>query len=137
MKHASRIAWGLAALTLVVGAAPLGAQSYGSAVATSADQLFVAEPTTETRPGTIYVFERSADGSWSVAQELRASDAEPGDYFGRSVAVDGDVLIAGATTRDSSRGAAYVFQRGDDGSWSQSQRLQPDDLSTEDSFGTL
>jgi choice-of-anchor B domain-containing protein len=137
MKHASRFAWALAALILAAGAAPLGAQSYGSAVAATADQLLVAEPTTETRPGTIYVFERAGDGSWSVVQELRASDAAPGDYFGRSVAVDGDVLLAGATVKDSSRGAAYVFHRGDDGEWSQAQRIQPDDIATEDSFGRV
>ncbi|MCP4373696.1 MAG: hypothetical protein GY797_37185, partial [Deltaproteobacteria bacterium] len=44
--------------------------------------------------------------------KLTASDGAAGDNFGRSVAISGDTVVAGATGEDdsgSSSGAAYVF----------------------------
>src|SRR5262249_55868791 len=43
--------------------------------------------------------------------ELTASDGAPSDYFGQSVAIDGDTIAAGAYGRNSFRGAVYVFTK--------------------------
>ncbi len=67
--------------------------------------------------GAAFVFQRHAGGvdGWDLLQTLRADDAEPGDGFGVSVAISGDVIVTGAHTEDeggTDAGAAYVYQFG-------------------------
>lgn len=75
--------------------------------------------------GAVYVFTRT-DGIWEQQRILTADDGMPHDWFGYSVALDGDTALIGATgvyvgTHDD-QGAAYVFTR-NDGVWSQAARL--------------
>ena len=60
--------------------------------------------------GAAYVFLRSGT-TWSQQQELTASDAAAGDFFGFSVALSGDgsTALVGAQFKNSGAGAAYVF----------------------------
>ena len=64
--------------------------------------------------GSAYVFTKPATG-WATDTEtakLTASDGAADDWFGRSVAVDGDTVMVGTTEDDdngSSSGSAYVF----------------------------
>jgi choice-of-anchor B domain-containing protein len=111
------------------------AQGYGASVTVSGDEVFVGEPLSSRRPGTVYVYRKAGDGSWSEVGRIRASDAENGDHFGRGIAAEGDVLWAGATVKDSSVGAAYLFRRTGSGEWRQEARFQPDDLAAEEAFG--
>ena len=89
--------------------------------------------------GAAYVFERSA-GVWSQVQELTASDDDPYDYFGTSVAISGDTLVVGARAANkgglASAGAAYVFVRGGGGGWSQQAKLNASNGQNLDSFGS-
>ncbi len=59
--------------------------------------------------GSLYVFQKGA-GGWSVAQELFAGDAQPGDGLGSGLALDGDVAAAGAQDAGGG-GAVYAFRR--------------------------
>ena len=61
--------------------------------------------------GAAYVFLKPGTGWHSDTQnaELTASDGEEGDALGRSVAIDGDTVVAGAEFANGERGAAYVF----------------------------
>ena len=81
--------------------------------------------------GTVYVFERSPDGSWSETAQITPDDLEEGDWFGYDVAVSGDTIIVGATKASagglSSPGAAYVYER-DGGSWRLARRLAEPDI---------
>jgi len=89
-----------------------------------------------TSSGSAYVFVRRG-GGWSQQAKLTASDAAPGDQFGRSVAISGDTAVIGASGDDdggSSSGAAYVFVRSD-GSWSQQAKLTASDAAANDLFG--
>ena len=45
--------------------------------------------------GAIYVFER-VDGTWRYQSYLTAPNAGAGDFFGESIALDGDTLLAGS-----------------------------------------
>ncbi|QDU86516.1 hypothetical protein Pla163_36670 [Planctomycetes bacterium Pla163] len=69
--------------------------------------------------------------------KLLASDGSASDTFGRSVSVDGDFAVIGASA-DSHQGvqsgSAYVFQRQGD-AWNQIAKLVPNDGSAGDSFG--
>ncbi len=120
---------------LTIDAAPAQAQGFGATVATADGEVLVADPTSERRPGTIYVYRRGSDGSWTEAAQLQASDAEAGDHFGRALAVQGATLWTGATVVDSGAGAAYLFERSESGEWTQTARFQPEDLQPEESFG--
>lgn len=71
---------------------------------------------------------------------LRASNAEKGDIFGESVAIDGDRAIVGASGEDgasnnkSAAGAAYILERSG-GTWQEVQVLRASNAESEDAFG--
>ena len=86
-----------------------------------------------------YVFERNAEGinDWGKVAVLTASDGEPSDNFGKSVALAGDVLVVGASMKNSFIGAAYVFRRNAGGAntWGQVAKLTASDPATYAYFG--
>jgi hypothetical protein len=53
---------------------------------------------------------------------LEGSDVVSGDYFGSSTAISGDYAIVG-TYPEVSNGAAYIFKRNADGSWTEDRKL--------------
>lgn len=66
--------------------------------------------------------------------KLVAADGAPGDLFGSSVAMAGDLAFAGAPGAGGV-GAVYVFQRTGN-SWVQLQKLAPSDAPSGGEFGT-
>ena len=69
--------------------------------------------------------------------KLVASDGAAGDYFGYSVAVDGDTALIGAYGDDnngSNSGSAYVFIRSG-GSWVRQAKLTAPDGASSEYFG--
>ena len=60
--------------------------------------------------GSAYLFQR-AGGGWNQIAKVVADDGAENDYFGRSVAIDGAILVVGADRKDSFTGAAYVVER--------------------------
>ena len=66
--------------------------------------------------------------------KLTASDGEAGDWFGRSVAVDGDTAVVSAFAHNGARGAAYVLTQ-QSGAWSEVAKLTASDGATYDWFG--
>jgi len=88
--------------------------------------------------GVAYVF-RFDGTSWVEEQRLSASDGQPYDRFGRSEAVDGDLLLVGARgddDRGESAGAAYVFHH-DGGEWREVEKLTAADGEAGDEFGRV
>jgi len=97
--------------------------------------------------GAAYVFVRSGT-SWSQQAYLKAANAGGGDFFGISVAVSGDTVVAGANFEDSgttgvnsvpnegglNSGAAYIFTRSGT-AWTQQAYLKPGNTGASDSFG--
>jgi hypothetical protein len=71
--------------------------------------------------GAAFVFLGSKPGipTTSVPGKLLASDGWPGDRFGRSVAVDGNIAAIAAPFS----GTAYVFTRGLTGAWSEQSKI--------------
>ncbi|MEX2498054.1 MAG: Ig-like domain-containing protein [Wenzhouxiangellaceae bacterium] len=99
--------------------------------------------------GAAYVFTRDGDGIWSQQAYLKASNTDVQDFFGGSVAADGDTVVVGAVFEDSnttgvdgdqtdnsagSAGAAYVFTRNGDGIWSQQAYLKASNTGANDLF---
>jgi len=124
---------------------------FGGSVAISGDLAIVAahkedgglgDPAVEA--GAAYVFQNFGGSGWLHVKTLRASDAEFGDVFGSSVAISGNVAIVGASSEDggsgnpiSAAGAAYIFERNQDGAdnWGEVKKLVAFDLDASDLFG--
>jgi len=125
-------------LLLVVMAAPAQAQRFGGALALGDDEVLVSETRNQAFSGIVYVYQRNnEDGMWFEAAQLKASDAAgAADRFGRALAVEGQTLLVGASARDASTGAVYVFQKEASGAWVEAARLSASDGAEGDAFGS-
>ncbi|HEY6402204.1 MAG TPA: putative Ig domain-containing protein, partial [Blastocatellia bacterium] len=100
---------------------------FGRSLAIDADTLVIGSPGAERVQGSTYVFARSGV-DWIQRQKLTASDGATSDEFGRSAAIDADMIALGA------KDAAYLFARSNQ-NWVQWQKLTAEDGSVYDSFG--
>lgn len=120
-------------------AAPGVGDQFGIAVALDGARAAVGANATDagaTNAGSVTVY-RDEAGSLTFEQTLVADDPTFNAFLGTAVALDGDVLVAGAPglfTNTTMTGAAYVFRRSGV-SWSQEQKLGPGDLALGDLFG--
>lgn len=79
------------------------------------DFSFVGDPDDNDGRGAVSVFERSSQGNWNLAGELRDATASQDDGFGWSVEGDGRYLIVGAYRGDdpnsgvNNSGAAFIY----------------------------
>jgi hypothetical protein len=123
---------------LVPGDAAAGDQN-GWSVAIQGDTALVGAPTDDdagSNSGAAYVFVRTGP-TWTQQQKLVAPDAEPGDLFGWSVAIDGDTAVVGATNDDdlgSNSGSVHVFVRSG-GVWTHQQKLMASNGAADQTFG--
>lgn len=125
----------LCALPALPGAsAPVAAQGYGASAAAGDGEAFVGEALNERTPGYVYVYRDGGDG-WTEVQRLAASDAAPGDRFGRTLALVGGDLLVGATVADESMGALYVFRKDGSGAWQEAFKIHASDGTAGDAFG--
>lgn len=112
---------------------------FGDRVVLQDDLLVVGAYTaggTYSNQGKVYVY-RYDGTSWHEEAILTASDFGSNNYFGSSLALDGDNLVVGADghTHDSIRsGSVYVFTY-DGTSWTEETELNPFDAATDDEFG--
>ncbi len=113
---------------------------FGDSVAIAGDTVIVGATEdaagSNIQQGSAYVFTRSGT-TWSQQAKLTSSDGTAFDYFGFSVAVDGDTAAIG-TLQDVGanfqQGSAYVFVRSGS-TWTQQQKLTAADGAAGDSFG--
>ncbi len=92
--------------------------------------------------GAAYIFDR--DNSWA-ADKVVGGDRTAQDNVGEDVAIYGTTAVVGAPLQDydtdgdppywGSGGAAFVYEKANDGFWNQSQKLLADDRFTSDKFG--
>ncbi|MGI6496310.1 MAG: FG-GAP repeat protein [Kiritimatiellia bacterium] len=112
---------------------------FGCSVALSGDTALVGvdgDDDKGTDSGSAYVFARSGS-TWTQQAKLTASDGADEDYFGCSVALDGDTALVGAFWDDDNgtdSGSAYVFTRSG-GTWTQQAKLTAGDGAEYDCFG--
>ena len=86
--------------------------AFGHALATDGKLLAVGAPAAEDRRGAVYIFERDPSGRWIERAKLTTSDAAAGDRFGRSLALQGGVLLVGSPGHAESQGRVVVFRQG-------------------------
>ena len=114
---------------------------YPHSVAIQGNTIVVGAPKEDTgftNAGAAYIF--TYDGSsWSQAQKIQAATRAAEDFFSLDVNISGDYIVLGAILRNSNglsnSGAAYVFKRGIDGTYTEKQILTPSDAAANDRFG--
>jgi len=118
---------------------------FGGSVAISGDTLVVGAPQAKiggkSGQGAAYVYVKPEAGWTSTSAfdaKLTSSDGADSDAFGRSVAIEGETVVAGAPGASDFRGAAYVFAKPVSG-WSStsafSARLTASDVASGDELG--
>ena len=122
-----------------------GGDYFGISIAVDGDTVVVGaylDDTSSADTGSAYVFTKPNTG-WADATEtakLTASDWGSGDYFGLSVAVEGNIVVVGAAQDDDNgynSGSAYVFGKPADG-WvtaTETAKLTASDGAADDNFG--
>ena len=135
-----------AKLTASDGAGGVEGDEFGNSVAVDGDIVVVGADWDDSTKGAAYVFTKPNTG-WATDTEtakLTATDGAAGDYFGNSVAIDGDTIAVGAPGNqntvdgtDVSTGAAYVFTKPNAG-WAtdtETAKLTASDRAKNDEFG--
>lgn len=117
---------------------------FGGAVAISGDTAIVGanqdDVGANANQGAAYIFERNAN-SWDLVKTIAAADGTAGDFFGNSVAINGNTSIVGANQDDTgannAQGSAYIYERNTGGAnnWGQVKKLIAADGATGDFFG--
>lgn len=112
---------------------------FGYAAAMDGDRLIIGarygDAPGAADSGAAYIFELGSRG-WTETAKVVASDAAPIDYFGRSVALDGELAVVGAFGNDdhgTGTGSAYVYRAST--GWAEEQKLMAKDAANIDYFG--
>ncbi len=140
-------------LAALLVAAPLSAQtltlphvgavgdSFGASAALSETRAAVGAPSHDRcgpSSGAVHLFDADATGAWLPSDTLSAPDCKPGMFFGRRIAMSGDLLLATASG-DFFEGArtnlVYAFARDTTGVWRYDGRLAPMSGVQEGAFG--
>ncbi len=92
--------------------------------------------------GAAYIYGRNqgGDDNWGEVMKLTSSDPGDFDYFGGSVAIDGNYIVVGAAGKWGDgiyRGAAYIYDRnrGGDDNWGEVMKLTASNPEDEAFFG--
>ncbi|MBN4077608.1 T9SS type A sorting domain-containing protein [bacterium AH-315-C20] len=138
----------------VVAADRFDTDWYGYASAISGDYAIVGAylededasgASTIGQAGSVYIYERDADGVWNEVQKIVASDRGLNDEFGYAVSLSGDYAVIGARWEDQdasggstmfNSGSAYVFERNSGGTWVEVQKIVTSDRAISDEFGS-
>ncbi|AFU70566.1 secreted adhesin with an integrin alpha (FG-GAP repeat) and Por secretion system C-terminal sorting domains [Psychroflexus torquis ATCC 700755] len=97
--------------------------TFGVGVSISGDYLVIGASDVDRRKGATYIYMKNSSGIWEYNQTLMASDASNGSFFGNSVNISGDQLVVGAYGTNSEQGAAYVYEKDNEGVWLEVQKL--------------
>ena len=86
---------------------------FGDRVSISGDTIVVSAHTHIDVHGSAYVFVKPGSGWEDMTEtaELTASDSTSSDLFGSSVAISGDTVAVGASSKNNFHGAVYIYTK--------------------------
>ena len=109
----------------------------GRLAAVDGDDVLMATWAHAEGRGAVYVFHRDdSTGRWSESAKLMGSDIEPNEWFGMSLAIEGDVALIGSPRKDGNTGAVYVFRLEETGAWTEQARLTGAGTAANSRFGS-
>jgi|GEM_PF-1906675 len=121
---------------------PVTSGFFGTAVTIVGDSIAVGAIGTDdgaTDTGAVYIYRRNEADTWEFDRKLDRSNAQPGSFFGTSLASHENRLIAGAlestTPGPAATGRAYIFARDSEGEWVEEAELIAADGEAGDQFG--
>lgn len=95
--------------------------------------------------GSAYIFEKDANGNWVEKQKITAPVRNTSDQFGSSVGISSEgYAVVGAPYQDydanednslTNAGAAYVFERDQNGTWNMIKKIVSTDREYDGKFG--
>ncbi len=116
---------------------------FGSSVAVDGDTVVVGAPYDDLDGwdfGSAFVFERDhgGPGNWGEVVKLVASNGTAHDTFGRSVGIDGDLVVVGSPQGGADHdGVVSLYSRNQGGieAWGEIGAVEPEDISSVGDFG--
>ncbi|HQR36431.1 MAG TPA: putative Ig domain-containing protein, partial [Blastocatellia bacterium] len=113
-------------------------ESFGGAIAISGDTAAISAWNWQNHTGIVRIYTRNANNSWTYSQSISASNGNPGDYFGSSLAIDGNILAVGVPydhfLGSTYSGSVYVYTRVG-ATWGQEINFTASDTQVSDHFG--
>ena len=111
---------------------------FGASVALSGNTILVGSHSDDLEgtddAGSAYVFRWDSE-TWVEQAKLTAGDAEVGDRFGKSVSLNGNIVLVGADEAGAGgAGSAYVY-RWDGSEWTEQAKLTAGDGAAGDALG--
>jgi hypothetical protein len=114
--------------------------NFGSGVGIYGDYIVAgayAEDSGGNRAGSAYIFKRT-DTTWQQKVKIQSGDQSEDDKFGMNCKIYGDYVIVGALEEDiggTEFGAAYIFKKNADETWSKTATLLASDGAYLDRIG--
>jgi choice-of-anchor B domain-containing protein len=94
--------------------------AFGSSLAIGEHEVWVGAINSNEGKGSIYRFTMNEHGSWDSSSKLNATGESAGDYFGGSLAIDGNTAVTGLIGADYGAGTAAILNLDDTGEWTSS-----------------
>jgi len=96
--------------------------------------IVAGAPGTSNWEGAVYVFD-SEGSEWNESQIIHSPEIVPFSNFGIGVSISGNFLVAGASGENNGAGAAYIYEKAQNGIWNFVQRIEASDPQTNAYFG--
>lgn len=112
--------------------------SFGEAVRLNKDLLIIGNPEEDlnfSRSGAAYIYRLNSSGIYSFEQKIIPLDQGNDDRFAESIALSNETIVCGALGNGDNAGAAYIFNKNNNNTWVQTQKIISHDLSSDDLFG--
>ncbi len=139
---AAHVAVGARADQTLLAPTPSELDLYGVSMCMNGQRLAVGAMWDDTLAGidrgSVFVYERAAKGPWLLTHSITTPAGEDADFFGSTLDMVGDDLLATAYHADVNgsvdQGAAHLY-RFDGSAWQHQQRLLASDGAADDYFG--
>lgn len=109
---------------------------FGTSVSIDGETIAVGAFGHDDVKGATYVFKKNSSGLWEEVQILTASVRMNDAHFGFQCEIKDNRLVIGAPHAwAATEGEVFLFQENTVGVWEQTQRIQSNDIKSEDFFG--
>lgn len=97
-------------------------QGFARSVEIVDGRVLIGEPANFHQPGLVSEYSRNGD-AWEQSARLSASDGEIGNNFGSVFSAYGNMILVGASGANDDSGAAYFFERNNEGEWTETGQI--------------